>query len=344
MKINIKTALIVAVGSMALVFWSSCAKEKDESQYSVQRRILEAYLSENYPDAEQLPSGMAIISKKNGIYSELPKDGNGCYVHYSTYSLNGICQSTTDSLEARMLGTYSADRYYGPSFYHIGNNNVTLGMSELLKLVSEKGEVTAIMPPWLTSFGGNYMGSTSSGQESTVNVIYKMKMGKVFEDLLKFQTDSLESYSRLNFSPKIDSISSGFYFRNYTHPSGIDAADTVKSGTSVNVWYVGRLLDGYIFDTNIADTAKKYGLYSSSNTYEPLSVDMKEDYRSMSSGSGSSGSEGGSLVPGFARALKKMTVGDSAVTLFSSAYGYGASGKGVPEYSMLRFDITMENK
>lgn len=345
MKIN-RIILALAIGG---AIFSSCAKEKNESANSIQKRILQAYIAENYPGAEVLPSGLAIISKSEGIGEKAGK-GYGCYIHYDTYSLEGVCQSTTDSVKAKELGSYSAGKYYGPSLFLIGEASTTAGMSELLTQVAENGEVTAVIPPWLTGYGASYMGSTSSGQEATTNILYKVKMGKVFKDLLKFQLDSLEAYSKKNFSPKIDSLASGFYFRNFTHSQGIAAADTIKSGTKVSVWYVGRLLDGYIFDTNIADTAKKYGLYSSSSTYEPLSVEIKESYFKMSSGSqDSSGESSGSLVPGFARALKKMTIGDSAVTFFYSSYGYGSSGnmssgKGVPNYAMLRFDIMVEAK
>jgi FKBP-type peptidyl-prolyl cis-trans isomerase len=105
---------------------------------------------------------------------------------------------------------------------------------------------------------------------------------------------------------------------------------------------VGKLLDGYVFDTNIADTAKKYGLYKANKTYEPLSVDYESTFEQMSS----EGSENGDgFVTGFARALKSMTYGDRAVTFFWSDLGYKDKGTdGVPAYSMLFFDLYVEEK
>ena len=163
----------------------------------------------------------------------------------------------------------------------------------------------------------------------------------------KFQKDSLESYSNKYFGG-MDSTAYGYYFKNYTHPKGLADADTIAASTNVNVWYIGRLLDGYVFDTNIEDTAKKYGIYSTDDTYTALNVEIEAKYKDMSTStsSSSSSSSDGSVVSGFARALKSMTILDHATTFFSSSYGYGStssvsSGKGVPEYSMLRFDIWM---
>ena len=78
------------------------------------------------------------------------------------------------------------------------------------------------------------------------------------------------------------------------------------------------------------------------------SYDKMTTYGSSSSSNNVSvGSEGSSsLILGFVRALKSMTYADHASTFFMSGLGYGStgnmkSGKGVPEYAMLRFDLWM---
>lgn len=305
-----------------------------------------SYIKVNYPNATRLASGLTILDEKAGTGTTALKDDMVCYVHYNTYSLSGTCLSTTDSALARHLGTYDAAVYYGPTFFIIGTGQTAVGLEEAFKRMKKGGYIRAIIPPWLTTYTSSYSsGSTASSQSSSVNVIYEITMGDIISDLDKFQKDSLEAYSKKYFSG-MDSTAYGFYFKNYTHPKGIADEDTVTSGTNVNVWYIGRLLDGYVFDTNIEDTAKKYGLYSSSTTYSALSVEMQASYTSMSSSgtSSSSSSSSNTVVSGFARALKKTTIGDHAVTFFSSALGYSStstmsSGKGIPEYSMLRFDI-----
>src|SRR5574344_214430 len=339
-----KTVLMLALGLLA---FCSCAKDEDESSRSIQERILNSYIKVNYPNATKLPSGLTILEEKEGTGTTALKDDMVCYVHYNTYSLEGTCLSTTDSALARHLGTYDASVYYGPTFFNIGTGQTAMGLEEMYKRMKKGGYLKAIVPPWLTSYSTSYSGSTSSTQESSVNVIYEVTMGDVISDLEKFQKDSLESYSNKYFGG-LDSTAYGFYFKNYTHPKGLADADTIAASTNVNVWYIGRLLDGYVFDTNIEDTAKKYGIYSADDTYTALSVEIQAKYTDMSTSTSSTSSSDGSVVSGFARALKSMTILDHATAFFSSSYGYGStssmsSGKGVPEYSMLRFDIWMAN-
>lgn len=347
MSIKLRFALV----ALAIAAFSSCAKEKELSDREIQEKILDAYIQANCPSAQKLQSGLTLINFEQGSGAIAPGYNDGIYIHYNTYSLDGTCQSTTDSIKARMLGTYDPGIYYGPSLF-ILNSTCTEGMRELLGKLHQGGSVTAIMPPWLTSSKASSSGYSSGGQQSAVNMIYEIKAGIVVDDVEKFQIDSLESYSKKNFTPKIDSTAMGWYFRNFTHPTGIPAADTVEAGNSVGVWYVGRLLDGYVFDTNIRDTAKKYRIYDSSNDYTPLSVTMRETYNDMTTyGSSATSSDisvgvGGSesLILGFVRAIKSMTYADKGVTIFMSGLGYGADGsmsggKGVPEYAMLRFDI-----
>lgn len=345
---SIKRFAILALACAAI---AGCAKERELSEREIQEKILDAYIQANCPTAQKLSSGLTILSLEPGAGPIAPGNNDGIYIHYNTYNLDGTCQSTTDSIKARMLGTYDAAIYYGPSLF-ILNTTITQGMKELLGKLHQGGTATAIIPPWLTAAGASSSSYTNSGHQSNTNMIYEIKAGIVIDDVDKFQIDSLESYSKLNFTPKIDSTSMGWYFRNFTHTSGIPASDTVEAGTKVGVWYVGRLLDGYVFDTNIRDTAKKYRIYDATNDYEPLSVEMGKTYQDMTtygssatSNDASTGSEGSSsLILGFVRGVKNMTYADKGVTFFMSGLGYGSegnmkSGKGVPEYAMLRFDL-----
>ena len=326
MRIKLKYILL----SAAVLTLASCAEEKVETEKELQEKILDAYIQANCPSAQKLTSGLTILDLNPGD-SKKPGTNDGIYIHYNTYDLSGTCfLCCSGSTEE-------------------GCRNE---LRELLQKLGKGGRVTAIIPPWLTSSGQNSSNYVNKGQQSSVNILYELKAGIVIDDVEKYQIDSLEKYIAKHFSPKIDSTAYGYYFRNFTHPSGIPAADTVVSGTEVNVWYVGRLLDGYVFDTNIADTARKYRIYDSSNEYEPLSVTMRGTFGEMTTyGSSATSSDntigvGGesSLIFGFVRAVKSMTYADQATALFMSGLGYGSngnmsSGKGVPEYAMLRFDL-----
>jgi FKBP-type peptidyl-prolyl cis-trans isomerase len=98
--------------------------------------------------------------------------------------------------------------------------------------------------------------------------------------------------------------------------------------------YIGRYLNGQVFDTNIADTAKKYGIYSQCN-YELLSFkyfDNEDDALNQNS-----------FVTGFSKALWRMTFDERCRTFFNSNFGYGNSGSGnIPGYTPLCFEIQVE--
>ncbi len=344
MYTNIKLYLAAILCS---IFFFSCAEEKDESNKSVQERILEAYLDLNYPGNKYMKtaSGLIILSHQEGK-GLTPVDGDGAYIRYSVKTLDGNYEKTTVENLAQQLGVYSATEYYGPELAEIGYGKISRGMHEALCMMREGGKMTIIIPPHLSSFDYNknyYYGyDIDDTPQSSVNKIYEIELVHTIGDVFKFQTDSLERFRDIHY-PGVDSTVTGYYFKKLSGTY----KDTIPQNETASVWYVGKLLDGYVFDTNIADTAKKYGIYDASSSYTALSVSYESTFELMSS----EGSESGNgYVTGFARALKSMTYGDHAVTFFWSKYGYGADGNvgdnggGVPGYSMLFFDIYLDEK
>ena len=102
------------------------------------------------------------------------------------------------------------------------------------------------------------------------------------------------------------------------------------------------MLDGHVFDTNVKDSAKFYGIYSASRTYAPSSVTWfgsDGKYSDIKLG-------GSSVIDGFAYALSKMHPHEKGTAVFYSGIGYGSSGSGstIPAYAPLRFDIEIVDK
>jgi FKBP-type peptidyl-prolyl cis-trans isomerase len=309
----------------------SCAKEKDESSDSIQKRILEAYLKNNYPDIKPAASGLVILSKTEGTGDTPIAKEMGVYLSYSIKSLGGTYQTTNVESVAKQLGSYAKTSYYGPKIFEIGYGTTIKGVEEAIIGMKKGGKVVVIIPPWLSSYSANAnYGSSSNGRENTTNLIYEIEIKAVIKDIIKFQVDSLQSYSN-RFYGGMDSTSYGFYFKKLKDLN----TDTIAAEKSADVWYVGRLLDGYVFDTNIADTAKKYGIYNSSNEYTATSVTYAENASKMK--------DNNSIVAGFARALKKMSYGEVATTFFYSNLGYGAESQtNIGSYQPLVFYLKVE--
>lgn len=86
--------------------------------------------------------------------------------------------------------------------------------------------------------------------------------------------------------------------------------DTIGVGKSVNVKYVGRLLDDTKFDENTSSF-----ITGSPNT-----------------------------IPGFDRAIRKMRKGEKAIIAFPSSLGYGKNGNNsLLPYTPLQFEIEIQN-
>jgi FKBP-type peptidyl-prolyl cis-trans isomerase len=138
----------------------------------------------------------------------------------------------------------------------------------------------------------------------------------------------LEEFSYTTY--ELDSTEYGFYFTK-----NIYTIDSIESGTSADVRYVGKYLDGTVFDTNVADTAKKYRIYSSSNEYSALSFKYQDSEEETLSSN--------SFVEGFTKALWRMGYGDHGVAYFYSSLGYGDNGNSsIPGFVPLFFELWIE--
>lgn len=355
---NLKFILSAALAGILLF---SCAKEEEESNASIQKRVLDAYLQVNYPNKNYTvtKSGLVILNHEEGTGSS-PEQYGAAYMKYSAKDLSGNYHSTMFEDVARRIGTYTAANYYGPQLSSLGYGEITEGLNEAMKMMKKGSKMTVIIPPALSVYdgetqNGGYGYSTEKSESSSVNSVYELEMYDVVTNLQKYQLDSIQAF-RDKYYPGLDSTSNMYYFKKLSGTS----TDTIAKNETAKVWYIGRLLDGYIFDTNIKDTAMKYRIYNASKTYEAMEVNYESTYTEMASSAGTMNVNGvsssnsssdddasGSYVPGFAKALKSMTYGDHAITFFGSGWGYGSSGTmssgaGVPTFSMLFFEIFVE--
>jgi len=172
-------------------------------------------------------------------------------------------------------------------------------------------------------------------------MVYDLELVKVVSDIDKYQIDTLESFRNRHY-PGVDSLERGFYKVTLVPGTG----DSVKVATTAKAWYIGKFLNGHVFDTNVADTAQKYRIYDSDNEYSVLQVSMPSEEEEEEDTS----EEEGSVVKGFSKCMQEMRYGEVAVCFFHSDYGYKLEGKqssasgtylggGIPSYMPLFFWI-----
>lgn len=307
----------------------SCARDVEEDQDEIQDRILKAYIETNYGNSlRQTESGIYIIELDEGTGRAL-KDYNGAYYDYTTKYLNGVYNKYTYESLAKKLGTYSASVYYSPEYNRINpidsTTNITWGEWELLNMLKEGGRVHAIIPPKLLV--------THEDEEYEVEntiTIYEIEAREVIDDILQYQIDSLERFTARNY-PMTDSLKYGLYY----HKIKTTTSDTIPSSTSVSVNYMTKLLNGHVFETSVADSARKYGLTAGS----AFSVKWGETAESMAKDTDNG------YVDGIEIALKQFKYGEHGVIYFYSPLGYGSSGKGnIKGYSPLLFEVWIDEE
>ena len=105
------------------------------------------------------------------------------------------------------------------------------------------------------------------------------------------------------------------YTNNLRYIRVRDGAADVITGKVAKLKYTGRLLNGFVFDSNVSRTDSLNYTIGGTN----------------------------SLVQGFAAGVAKMRLGEKATFIFASGLGYGRTGSGakIPGESTLIFDVEM---
>lgn len=337
--------ILYSISILAILAAAGCAKESSGSTGISDKEYFDAWMHVHYPDLEPTPLGAYVISESegNGVLVGDYRQGPFVFANYVVSELDGEITSTTREDIAKQLGTYKEYNYYGPRVWNRTTNSLYAGVDEAISTMRVGGTKKTIIPGWLFTSNRYDNPEDYVNNVSGTNSIYDIEVTGVIDDIRKWELDSIGSYLSHNF-PEVslaDSLKYGFYYIKTEEPSDTSA---FPNDTTIYINYIAKRLDGQAFDTNIRDTARFYGLESSSSTYEPVSIKWfgeGEDYTAITMGSNSS-----SVIDGFAYALSKMRAHESGTCIFYSTLGYGSSGSGdaIPGYSPLRFDIQIVDK
>ncbi len=353
-----KTILYLSLAALVL---AGCAKAPKKGTNEDAKRYFEAWKQVYYPNATRTPLGAYILEETPGTGASAGTTTANPFVriNYTVRSLDGTVQISTSEAMAKQLGNFEKNEgknpYYGPVVLARGSAGQAAGVEESLAAMSVGGSRTVAIPGWLlgkdSSSGVPILYSTAEDYEQKVSgptpLIYELELMDVIPDIKQWQIDSVGRYIAAQFPKKsvTDSIKLGFYYFMTDHPS---TPDKFKPDTTIYINYIGRRLDGTVFDTSIADTAKYYGIYSASRTYGPCAINWyttDETYAdiTMTLPDAKSGS---SVISGFSFALDQMHPHEKGSAIFISNWGYGAKGSSpaIPSYSPLRFDFEIVDK
>lgn len=326
MKRVIIAASIIAFFTLVI----SCARDVSEDISTAHDRVLASWVRANYgKDKAPTDSGVYILNFEPGTGVQV-RDCAYVFVHYVSKDLSGNVISTNREDISRQLGTYSPTDYYGSDIWFVGVESIATGLEQVLRTMKVGGNATIAVPAALAT--ANYTGYNAFSGSAVGNTVYEVEVDTVIDDIFEYQDESLKEYSRKYYGG-MDTTMNAFYFK---HLSATAGCDSIQDEATVKVRYVGKRLDGTVFDTNIEDTAKFYRIYSDSKDYTALDIKYYRDLSTFL--------EESTMVKGFTYAISRMKYGDAAATFFRSEYGYSAAGQGssIPEYCPLFFYIYIE--
>jgi FKBP-type peptidyl-prolyl cis-trans isomerase 2 len=345
-------AAIAAVG---------CAKTETIGPNDAYKRYFDAWMHVNHPDVKASGLGIYIIEDSQGSGAKVGEKGY-VLMDYRQTDLEGNISSYTDVLTAQQLGEYSKTTYYGPKFLTTTKTTLPAGLQNAVIGQPAGTSRKVVIPSWLMSYKAyeseeDYLNPPLKKNEeydasSFSNTIYEFTIVDYTEDIEQWQIDSIGRFFdnrkvQIDSKPAADvfagmtaadSTSRGFYYKQLKAPK-----DTVTftKDTTVYINYVGKLLNGLVFDTNIERVAKDNNLYSATATYKPMQINWGEKYSDITMGSNKS-----SMIGGFAQTLWRMKAMEKGVGVFYSnlGYGYSGSGSGIPAYAPLIFEIELVEK
>lgn len=328
---------------LALLLAAGCAKENTASTGATAQAYLQTWVREFHPELQPNADGLYVMADQAGT-GPLWDGSHGYTLGYVTIrTLGGTISATDEEVLAQQLGTWKEGNYYGPRVFATGEGISYAGVDALLNGMRLGGTRTAIVPAWMiTQYRYGTQQEYIDAATSSTSLIYTITPESQFDNLDRWEKDSVLTYARRHYGADIvsqiipgqESADSTLYF--VTDSSAFIGRHTFERDTTLRINYTGRLLNGQVFDTSVAEVAVAARIYDESRTYAPLSIVYASNYDSIKT------ADGTDLIDGFQIGLYRMRwTGQKAVVLFTSSLGYAATGSGdvIPPYAPLLYEL-----
>jgi FKBP-type peptidyl-prolyl cis-trans isomerase len=264
-------------------------------------------LQQNETKIQQYISAKKLTTQKasNGVYYVITKPnptgrvialGDTVRLHYVISRLDDFKVDSSSVLKKQPF-TF---------FNNGGNTNIFLKM---LPNMREGEQATFILP---STLAGDSQVFPNLPANSPIRC--DISFVKVYSE--EVDVDNYVIKNKINVTEKVELKSTSTGYTNYLRYIRVkDGSADVITGKVAKLKYTGRLLNGFVFDSNV-------------NTTDSLNYTIGGNNQ---------------LVQGFAAGVAKMKLGEKATFIIPSGLGYGRTGSGnrIPGETTLIFDVEM---
>ncbi len=339
MKRIIKTVGYVILAAAAF----GCAKVAPAGPNDANKRYFDAWMKLNHPGLKPTGLGIYVLEEEEGTGLAVREDGF-IYADYVITDLEGNISDYTDKNTAKQLGRYDTAYFYGPKVMTTIEQTIPAGVAEAVIGMREGGRKKVIIPSWLMVYTAYDTEEEYLANAATSNsMIYDITVRNFTDSIQKHEIHLIEKYMKENpgiFNDKMSNDTTGFYYQPLSDDLDL-SFEEFPSDTTIYINYTGRLLNGLVFDTTYERVAKDNGIYSASRSYKPVQINWGEKWSDITMGSDAT-----STISGFALTLWQMHPMEKGLGIFYSplGYSYSGSGKSIPGYSPLIFEIEIVAK
>ena len=342
----LRYALMSLVAAAGLI---SCAEIVEIDMNEKEQQSLDAWIAKHVNN-----KGTRAVRQSNGLWVEIADYGDTksmatndtvTWVKYNftMRDMTGNVVFTRYEDIAKWQGTYTKHTHYVPDYIFCGEYPAnllegthyvmrnTLTNHDNTKFNMHAGTKGTLYIPSSLAHGatGTSNDAGYGGQYSlngSVPSIIDFEIVHVTKDPVKDEEKEVADFiaSTGNWKPVNDTLDYLYVDKKFRLPEGEEAykGDSIKIDSTVKIWYVGKFLDGFVFDTNI-DSIKRRAFGKIESVGEALEFTAKEQGKSTDE----SGDDNSSYIKAWNYTIPHLLKGQWARIVATSFYCYGGTGQ-----------------
>jgi FKBP-type peptidyl-prolyl cis-trans isomerase len=300
----------LAIGLLSLLLIAGCDSQKQEkTEDGVEYVLIESGEGESFDEGDFAIFSIKIIDSKDSVMIDSERDGElPVQINDSILSTRGPLFSILKELK---IGDSVKTKL-------TASQVLTEGFRQPISADKDKAERLTIFAKTLEKL--DTAGFMEWQQQKRAEAMKEMQ--KKAEEQKGIDDQLIKDFLAEN-NIEAKRTESGLFYMVTEEGTG----EKPEQGDTVSVNYVGKLMDGTVFDTSYEDIAKEAGVYNENRDYKPFTFPIGARQ----------------VISGWDEGIMLLNEGSKATLYIPSGLGYGQRGSGrrIPPNSSLIFDVEL---